>query len=102
MGAQLLAERHGPVLLLQLSNPGARNALHPDMYRSGSAAVQQPGQDATIRAVVNAGHGEHICAGGKRNRLLAHRSKEPANQRASGDQIPAGITASRESPTPVI
>ncbi|MEY4368852.1 MAG: hypothetical protein RL564_802, partial [Pseudomonadota bacterium] len=32
MPAELLASRHEHTLVLTLSNPGAKNALHPDMY----------------------------------------------------------------------
>lgn len=39
MSAELLASRppeSESTLVLTLSNPGARNALHPDMYAAGS------------------------------------------------------------------
>ncbi|MGH8806519.1 MAG: enoyl-CoA hydratase, partial [Noviherbaspirillum sp.] len=32
MSAELQASRRDATLILTLSNPGARNALHPDMY----------------------------------------------------------------------
>jgi len=102
MAAQLLAERHGAVLLLQISNPGARNALHPDIYQSGITALRQASDDPAIRAVVLAGQGEHFCAGGNLNRLRENRSKDPAQQAATIDLMHEWISAMRACPKPVI
>ena len=38
-------------LVLTLSNPGARNALHPDMYAAGIEALDSVERDPSIRAV---------------------------------------------------
>ena len=43
MAARLVSERHGAVLLLRISDPQARNALHPDVYRAGAAALRAAG-----------------------------------------------------------
>ena len=102
MPAQLLAERRGAVLLLRISNPDARNALHPDIYRDGLAALHAAGADPAVRAVVLAGEGEHFCAGGNLNRLRENRTRDPSVQAASIDQLGAWILAMRECPKPIV
>lgn len=102
MAAQLLVERLGAVELWRISNPGARNALHPDIYRAGIAALAAAGADAAVRAIVLAGDGEHFCAGGDLNRLLANRSKAPAEQAASIDLLNTWVLAIRDCPKPFV
>lgn len=55
--------RHGPALLLTLDRPAKRNALHPDMIRALSAALDDAEADAAVRAVVITGAGGGFCAG---------------------------------------
>jgi len=102
MAARLVSERHGAVLLLRISNPEARNALHPDIYRAGAAALRAAGDDQGVRAVVLAGEGEHFCAGGNLNRLRENRTKDPSEQAASIDLLRDWILAIRDCPKPVI
>jgi len=102
LSARLLTERRSAVLLLRISNPGARNALHPDMYRTGAEALEQAATDATIRAVVLAGDGEHFCAGGNLHRLLENRAKDRSVQAASIDLLHRWVLAIRDCPKPVI
>ena len=66
MSAELLASRppeSESTLVLTLSNPGARNALHPDMYAAGIEALATAERDPGIRAVVLTGNGPAFCAG---------------------------------------
>lgn len=102
MTARLLAERHGAVLLLRISNPGARNALHPDIYRAGAEALDQATTDISIRALVLAGDGEHFCAGGNLHRLLENRTRDRSVQAASIDLLHRWVLAIRDCPKPVI
>ncbi len=102
MAARLLSERRGPVLLLRISNPEARNALHPDIYRDGAAALHAAGDDHGVRAIVLAGEGEHFCAGGNLNRLRENRAADPSVQGASLDLLGAWVMAIRDCPKPVI
>ncbi len=102
MGARLLSERHGAVLLLRISNPEARNALHPDVYRDGVAALRAAAEDHDVRAVVLAGEGEHFCAGGNLNRLRENRAQDPSVQAASIDLLGEWVAAIRDCPKPVI
>ena len=105
MSAELLATR--PVesestLLLTLSNPGARNALHPDMYAAGIQALETAERDPSIRAIVLTGADDFFCAGGNLNRLLENRAKDPSVQAASIDLLAQWILALRTSTKPVI
>ncbi|WGS40935.1 enoyl-CoA hydratase [Burkholderia sp. JSH-S8] len=105
MSAELLASRPSEsesTLVLTLSNPGARNALHPDMYAAGIEALATADRDPAIRAVVLAGADRFFCAGGNLNRLLDNRAKDPSCQADSVDLLGAWITAIRASTKPVI
>ncbi|QKM47842.1 2,3-dehydroadipyl-CoA hydratase [Burkholderia glumae] len=78
MSAELLASRpvdSASTLVLTLSNPGARNALHPDIYAAGIEAMNAAERDASIGAVVLTGADRFFCAGGNLNRLLENRAK---------------------------
>jgi len=100
--ARLLEEHRGAVLVLRISNPGARNALHPDVYSAGVESFTRAAADPQVRAVVLAGDGAHFCAGGNLNRLRENRSKDRTVQAASIDLLHAWIRAIRECPKPVI
>lgn len=105
MSAELLASRPPEcesTLVLTLSNPGARNALHPDMYAAGIEALATAERDPSIRAVVLTGADRFFCAGGNLNRLLDNRSKDPSFQADSIDMLGAWISAIRASAKPVI
>ncbi|WP_323121584.1 oxepin-CoA hydrolase, alternative type [Burkholderia alba] len=105
MSAELLAARppeSESTLVLTLSNPGARNALHPDMYAAGLEALNTAERDPAIRAVVLTGADHFFCAGGNLNRLLENRAKDPAMQAASIDLLAEWVTALHTSTKPVI
>ena len=102
MSAELLAERVDHTLVLTLSNPGARNALHPDMYAAGVEALATAERDPSVRAVVLTGADNFFCAGGNLNRLLENRQKDPSVQAASIDALAEWIDALRACPKPII
>lgn len=102
MAARLLVERQGPVLVLTISNPEARNALHPDMYATGVRALQELEADPSVRAVVIAGEGRFFCAGGNLNRLLENRRKDPSVQLDSIENFHGFVRAIRGCDRPVI
>ncbi|VVE07499.1 enoyl-CoA hydratase [Pandoraea eparura] len=102
MSAELLAERVDHTLVLTLSNPGARNALHPGMYAAGVEALATAERDPSVRAVVLTGADNFFCAGGNLNRLLENRQKDPAVQAASIDALAEWIEALRACPKPII
>lgn len=105
MSAELLAARppdSDSTLVLTLSNPGARNALHPDMYAAGIVALETAERDPSIRAVVLTGADDFFCAGGNLNRLLENRAKDVSVQAQSIDLLAQWILALRTSTKPVI
>jgi enoyl-CoA hydratase/carnithine racemase len=105
MSAELLSSRpegHESTLVLTLSNPGARNALHPDMYAAAIEALDAAERDTSLRAIVLTGADHFFCAGGNLNRLLENRAKDPSVQAASIDMLAGWITAMRQSSKPVI
>ncbi|MFD1558140.1 oxepin-CoA hydrolase, alternative type [Paraburkholderia silviterrae] len=100
MSAELRSTRpqnHESTLVLTLSNPGARNALHPDMYAAAIAAFDAAERDNSLRAIILTGADNFFCAGGNLNRLLENRSKDPSVQAASIDMLAQWATAMRQS-----
>lgn len=60
----LVWERRGPVLLLRLDRPEARNALTPALLSGIGAAINEAESDPDIRVVVLTGTGDRaFCAG---------------------------------------
>src|SRR5437870_2431842 len=102
MSAELQASRRDATLILTLSNPGAKNALHPDMYAAGVETLSTAERDSSIRAVVLTGADHFFCSGGNLNRLLENRAREKAVQSDSIDVLHAWIEAIRDCPKPVI
>lgn len=105
MTAELLTSRPAgseSTLVMTLSNPGARNALHPDMYAAGIEALDSAERDSSLRAIVITGADNFFCAGGNLNRLLENRAKDPSVQAESIDLLAEWITALRQSSKPVI
>lgn len=105
MSAELLAARppdSDSTLVLTLSNPGARNALHPDMYAAAIVALETAERDPSIRAVVLTGADDFFCAGGNLNRLLENRARDASVQAQSIDLLAQWILALRTSTKPVI
>lgn len=99
---KLLSQRRGRVLLVTLSNPAARNAMWPDLYRLALPLFREAGSDAGIGAIVLTGEGEHFCGGGNLNRLLAQRDLPPETQRQNLDAFHEWVMALQECPKPVL
>ena len=102
MSAELLVETRGSTVVLTISNPGAKNALAPEMYRSFLAGFAAAEQDSQIRAIVLTGADGVFCAGGNLNRLLGNRDLAPAVQAESIDNLHAMTRALAASSKPVI
>jgi enoyl-CoA hydratase/carnithine racemase len=102
MSAELIASRHNATLILTLSNPSAKNALHPDMYAAAIEALSTAERDTTLRAVILTGADQFFCSGGNLNRLLENRAKGMDVQGVALDQIHGWIEALRSCSKPVI
>ncbi len=105
MAGELLTQRagvHNDVLVLTLSNPGFRNALHPDMYAAGVEVLSTASHSADTRAIVLRGADNFFCAGGNLNRLQANRQLDPSVQRESIELLGSWVEAIVACPKPII
>jgi enoyl-CoA hydratase/carnithine racemase len=100
--SRLLSEYRGRVLLLTISNPGARNAMSPDLYRAALTAFRQAAAEDGIGAIVLTGEGEHFCGGGNLHRLLAQRGLPSSTQLEHLNALHDWVMAVRACPQPVI
>ena len=102
MSAELKASRRDATLVLTLSHPGARNALHPDMAAAAIETLSTAERDDSVRVVVLTGADNFFCAGGNLNRLRENRGKDKSVQADSIDSLHGWIEAIRACPKPVI
>ncbi len=102
MSAELLAERQDTTLILTMSNPSLRNALHPDMVAAAIETLATAERDDSIRAVVLTGAEGYFCAGRNLAALLENRAVDPLEQVDSIDNLHGWIEAIRDCPKPVI
>ncbi len=102
MPPRLLSERRGRVLLLTISQPDLRNALHPSLYPQATQHFRAAGADDSIGAIVLCGDGAHFCGGGDLRRLQQQRTQPADGQRHILDALHDWIEAMRACPLPVI
>ena len=69
--AILLREAIGPIAVLTLNRPQARNSLSEDLLAALSAELAAIAGDPGVRAVVLAANGPAFCAGHDMRELLA-------------------------------
>lgn len=101
-GPRLLSRRDGPVLVLTISNPAVRNAMHPTLYRAAVELLRAAATDREIRAIVLTGEGEHFCGGGDLKRLADQRHRPRAEQLGHLDALHDWVMAMHDAPQPVI
>ncbi|WP_025036651.1 enoyl-CoA hydratase [Bradyrhizobium sp. DOA9] len=77
----LLRETVGPIAIMTLNRPAARNSLSKAMIASLHAALGEIGDDKAIRGVVIAANGPAFSAGHDMKELTAHRA-DPDRGRA--------------------
>jgi len=70
----LLRENDGPVAVLTLNRPAARNSLSEALLGSLGEAFRDIAKDKTVRAVVLAANGPGFCAGHDLKELTSRRS----------------------------
>jgi enoyl-CoA hydratase/carnithine racemase len=102
MPAELLTERHGPVLVLTLSDPATRNTLSHAVIAAGIEALNTAEADPELRGVVLCGAGGHFCAGGNLQGLLERRRSGPPAQVRMLEHLHQFVEALRVFPKPVI
>jgi enoyl-CoA hydratase/carnithine racemase len=74
MPAELQASRQDTCLILTISNPGAENLLHPDIYAAAIETLSTAERDDSVRTVVLTGSGNTFCSGSARPSDSAERS----------------------------
>jgi enoyl-CoA hydratase/carnithine racemase len=102
MSAELQASRQDSTLILTISNPGAKNALHPDMFAAAVETLSTAERDSSIRAVVLTGADGFFCAGANLHKLLELRNAHKADQADTIARLRGWIEAIRDCPKPVI
>src|SRR6202043_2550299 len=70
----LLREMLGPIAVLTLNRPEARNSLSEGLIAELDAALREIHDDAKVRALVIAANGPAFSAGHDMKELTAHRS----------------------------
>jgi enoyl-CoA hydratase/carnithine racemase len=100
--AELKVTRQGPIAVWTISNPDAKNALSPEIYAQGLAAIEAFNNDTNLAVAVLCGEDGFFCAGGNLNRLLSNRSQDPSVQRDSIQALHNWISAIHASPKPIV
>ncbi|HXV29850.1 MAG TPA: enoyl-CoA hydratase [Sinorhizobium sp.] len=77
----LLREERGPVMLLTLNRPEARNSLSEEMIAALTHAIREIGGIDAVRAIVVTGAGSAFSSGHDLKELTAHRN-DPDRGRA--------------------
>lgn len=70
----LLREDRGPVALLTLNRPDARNSLSEELIAAITGALREIGGTDSVRAVVITGAGSAFSSGHDLKELTAHRN----------------------------
>ena len=79
-GTPLLREDRGPITLLTLNRPAARNCLSEDLIAALHGAIETTGGDESVRAVVITGAGSAFSSGHDLKELSAHRNDPDRGQ----------------------
>lgn len=102
MEPKLLSEMRGRILLLTISNTGARNALVPAIWTAGQKAIEKAAKDPAVGAIVLTGAEGHFSSGGNLNRIKENRGKPRSVAHEGLTQLHDWIRAIRNCPKPVI
>jgi len=101
----LLREDRGPIAVLTLNRPEARNSLSEALLGALKTTVNEIGETDSVRAIVVTGAGSAFCAGHDLKELTAHRN-DPDRGRAFFTKTLAAcaeaMLAVVRSPKPVI
>jgi enoyl-CoA hydratase/carnithine racemase len=101
----LLRENIGPIAVLTLNRPAARNSLSEALLHTLAGALQAIAQDERVRSVVLAAQGPAFCAGHDLKELTGRRT-DPDGGRAYFQQIMTTCSAMMQQivalPQPVI
>jgi enoyl-CoA hydratase len=98
----VLVERDGPVAIITIDRPAARNAVNPDVAGRLFAAFNEAEQDDAVLATVLTGAGGHFCAGfdlkvAADPQVMASAGPIPPH---GGPMGPSRLHADRHAPEP--
>ncbi len=96
MPAELQASRQDASLILTITNAGAENILHPDVYAAAIETLSTAERDDSIRAVILTGSGTTFCSGISRPTDNMGRSEDVIRS------LQGWIEAMMDCPKPVI
>ncbi|MEO8170091.1 MAG: enoyl-CoA hydratase [Oxalobacteraceae bacterium] len=102
MSAEIQTSRYQDALVLTLSNPEVKNALHPDMLTAAIEALSAVECDDSIRVVILTGANHFFCAGDNLQQLLENRAKDKSVQADAIDSLHNLIETLCNYPKPVI
>lgn len=83
----VLAERRGPVLLVRLNRPQARNALNAELVARLHAVLEAAQRDETVRCVVLGGAGRVFSAGADLKALHSLGAASSEENRADSQRL---------------
>src|SRR5512134_2165632 len=101
----LLREDQGPIALLTLNRPEARNSLSRELISTVTGSIRAIGETDTIRAVVVTGAGSAFSSGHDLKELTAHRNDRDRGRAFFAETMAACaemMLAIVRSPKPVI
>ena len=100
---KVLVEREGPVAVITISRPEARNAVDPETATLLRAAFAEAERDDTVLASVLTGAGGHFCAGFDLKvaaRAVPAGMSDPAATAKPGPMGPSRLLADRDDAEP--
>lgn len=100
--AVLLREQRGPVALLRLNRPEARNALSAELVEALHRALRELESDAGVRAIVLTGEGTVFSAGADLKALRALATASSEENRRDSQRLAELLKAIYTHPKPII
>lgn len=102
MTAELHTSRADSTLIVTISDPETRNALHPDMVAAAIEILSTAERDDDTRAIILTGVGNFFSSGTNLQHLMEIRAQEKPAQIDSSDSLQSWIETVRNCTKPVI
>ena len=104
--SDVIVEREGAIVTLTLNRPASRNALSDEMVAMMDEAFTAGERDASLRAYVVRGAGEHFMAGGDVKKFYNNRTKPAEQRRADTERgvhrLHLLVYKMRRAPQPIV
>ena len=102
MSTELHTSRTDSTLVIAISGPETRNALHPDMVAAAIEILSTAERDDTIRAIILTGTDNCFCSGIDLHHLVEIRARGKTAQIDSSDSLQTWIETIRNCTKPTI